>query len=73
MATPLNPGFTNNINVIQLRLTGSSLQRLTDRPIDSNNDGVNEFEARAVVQTTVESDGGKHSDLGIGEFTTGVE
>ena len=38
----LNPGFQNNINVIQIRTSGSSSQRLTDRPIDFDGDGVEE-------------------------------
>ena len=42
MATSLNPGFTNNINVIQLRANGAHSQRVTDRAIDVTGDGVKE-------------------------------
>lgn len=39
MATNLNSGFTNNINTIQIRTSGSSSQRVTDRAIDTDGDG----------------------------------
>lgn len=39
MAGSLNAGFTNNINVIQIRTSGSSMQRVTDRSIDIDSDG----------------------------------
>lgn len=42
MATSLNSGFTNNINVVQIRVSGSSMQRVTDRPIDFDGDGSEE-------------------------------
>lgn len=42
MATPLNPGFENNANVIQIRTSGSSMQRVTDRAIDVDGDGEKE-------------------------------
>jgi len=42
MPTNLNSGFTNNINVIQVRVNGAHSQRLTDRPIDVNGDGSEE-------------------------------
>lgn len=39
MASALNAGYTNNINVVQVRTCGSSMQRLTDRSIDIDSDG----------------------------------
>ena len=42
MATNLNPGFTNNINIIELRSDGGSLMKLTDRKIDFDGDGAEE-------------------------------
>lgn len=39
MAASLNAGFTNNINVIQMRTSGSSMQRSTDRAVDTDGDG----------------------------------
>lgn len=42
MATDLNPGYENNINVIQLRVNGAHMIRVTDRPIDMNGDGIAE-------------------------------
>jgi hypothetical protein len=63
MAAPLNAGFRNNINVIQLRSSGTSLQRVTDRTIGAltplatdppSPAGV----SRSVIKTTVDTDGG---------------
>ncbi len=42
MATSLNPGYENNINIIQIRVNGAHMQRVTDRAIDINGDGVKE-------------------------------
>jgi hypothetical protein len=77
MAAPLNPGFSNNINVMQLRSSGSSLQRVTDRTIGAivslgtwppSPPGV----ARSVIKTTVETDGGvTHDNQTTVEFTEG--
>lgn len=39
MATDLNPGFRNNINIMQLRVNGAHMQRVTDRAIDIDGDG----------------------------------
>lgn len=39
MATSLNAGFENNINVLQLRVNGAHMQRFTDRAIDIDGDG----------------------------------
>lgn len=39
MPTNLNPGYTNNINTIQIRTAGNKSQRVTDRPIDVTGDG----------------------------------
>ena len=39
MAGSLNAGFSNNINIIQIRTSGSSMQRVTDRAIDIDDDG----------------------------------
>ena len=39
MATNLNPGFSNDINVIQIRVDGAHMHRVTDRAIDIDNDG----------------------------------
>lgn len=55
MATALNSGFTNNINVLQVRTSGSSMQRLTDRTIDFDGNGVKE----RVTITTVPGGGSK--------------
>jgi len=53
MAASLNSGFTNNINVIQMRTSGSSMQRSTDRAVDTDGNGAVE---KAVF--TVTSGGG---------------
>jgi len=42
MATSLNAGFTNNVNVVQSRVNGSHSVRYTDRPIDIDGDGSKE-------------------------------
>lgn len=42
MATSLNDGYRNNINVIQIRVNGAHSQRLTDRTIDIDGDGEKE-------------------------------
>lgn len=39
MSRSLNSGFSNNRNVITIRTSGSSLQRVTDRDIDFDADG----------------------------------
>lgn len=39
MPSNLNPGFENNINIMQLRVNGAHMYRVTDRPIDIDNDG----------------------------------
>jgi hypothetical protein len=39
MPSTLNPGFTNNINTIQIRSNGTGMQRVTDRAIDFDGDG----------------------------------
>ena len=39
MATNLNPGFSNDINIIQIRVDGAHMHRVTDRPIDIDGDG----------------------------------
>jgi len=77
MSAPLNAGFQNNINVIQLRSSGTSLQRVTDRTIGAlvplptdppSPDGV----ARTVIKTTVDTDGGvAHDNQTTVEFTEG--
>jgi len=42
MAGDLQAGFSNHINVIQIRTSGSSSQRVTDRAVDVNGDGNDE-------------------------------
>lgn len=42
MASDLQSGFQNNINVMQIRTSGSSSQRVTDRRIDIDGDGTKE-------------------------------
>lgn len=70
MANQLNSGFSNNINVIQIRTSGSSSQRVTDRAIDTDSDGTDDFAIHDVLKTTVDSDGGiKKSESE--EYTTG--
>ena len=49
MATDLNAGYSNNINVISIRTAGTSVQRVTDRAIDVDGDGA--VEAVSVVST----------------------
>lgn len=72
MATSLNAGYSNNINTIQVRVNGAHSHRYTDRPLDTDGDGTVDFAARTLVSEVTETDGGVHSDLGIGEFTEGV-
>jgi hypothetical protein len=50
MATNLNSGFTNNINVIQIRTNGAHGIRVTDRAIDFNGDG--EVEKVTITHTS---------------------
>ena len=52
MATSLNSGFSNNINAIQIRTSGSSMQRVTDRAIDVDGDGQKE-QATVISGTAV--------------------
>lgn len=49
MATSLNAGFENNINVIQLRVNGAHMMRVTDRAIDQDGDG--DIEQVSIVVT----------------------
>jgi hypothetical protein len=42
MATSLNAGFSNNINIIQSRVNGAHSLRYTDRAIDFDGDGTKE-------------------------------
>lgn len=42
MASDLQPGFENNINIMQIRTSGSSSQRVTDRAVDIDDDGSDE-------------------------------
>lgn len=42
MATGLTAGYTNNVNIVQVRTNGANSQRLTDRPIDFDGDGEEE-------------------------------
>lgn len=84
MAASLNSGFHNNINTIQLRSSGSSLQRVTDRTIDFDGDGIKETRlatdpptppgvARTIISTKVDTDGGvEHRDAISTPYTTGV-
>ena len=69
MAADLQPGHSNNINVVTIRTTGTSLQRATDRPVDLTGDGNEETGRSQVMDTIVESDGGV--DTTGSEFTTG--
>ena len=39
MPTALTSGYSNNLNIIQVRTNGTTMQRLTDRAIDMDNDG----------------------------------
>lgn len=64
MPTGLNPGFTNNINTIEMRVNGAHQQRVTDRPIQG-------FAARTVVSEVFETDGGVHTDNDVNEYTEG--
>ena len=52
MATGLNAGYSNNINVIQIRVNGAHMQRVTDRAIDMDGDG----EVEKVTITYVSGD-----------------
>lgn len=49
MASDLNSGFSNNINTISIRTCGTSVQRVTDRAIDVDGDGVEEQVSVAVT------------------------
>ena len=49
MATDLNPGFRNNINVVQVRVDGAHMHRYTDRAIDIDGDGDEEQVTIVVV------------------------
>ena len=86
MPANLNVGFVNNINTIQVRTSGSSMQRLTDRAIDVDGDGnvevvtISGFGTSAIITKPVGIarsvvDQTFESDGGINvsgsEFTTG--
>lgn len=73
MATGLTAGFTNNINVIQVRVNGAHSHRYTDRPLDVDNDGTDDYAARTVVSEVTETDGGVHKDNDVSEFSEGIE
>lgn len=64
MPTSLNSGFTNNINVIEIRVNGAHQQRVTDRPISG-------AAAHTVVSEVTETDGGVHTNSDVSEFTEG--
>lgn len=49
MATNLNSGFENNINVIEIRTNGAHSQRVTDRAIDIDGNGEKE---KVTIQVT---------------------
>jgi len=66
MATSLNAGYSNNINVLQVRVNGAHSQRLTDRALTSP-----VAAARTVVSETTETDRGVTKDEGQ-EYTEGV-
>lgn len=66
MASELNAGFSNNINVLQVRVNGAHSQRLTDRALTSP-----VAAARTVVSETTETDRGVARDEGQ-EYTEGV-
>lgn len=42
MAGNLNPGFVNNINIISIHSNAGGIQKITDRKIDFDGDGVKE-------------------------------
>lgn len=77
MATALNAGFTNNVNVIQLRSSGTSLQRVTDRTIGAltplaTDPPTPAGVARTIIGTKVDTDGGVvHDNQNVAEFTEG--
>lgn len=77
MATALNAGFENNINVMQLRSSGTSLQRVTDRTIGAlvslaTDPPTPAGIARTVIDTVVDTDGGVvHDNQRVAEFTEG--
>lgn len=84
MASSLNSGFKNNINTIQIRSSATSLQRLTDRTIDFDGDGIKETRlatdpptppgvARTIIRQSMESDRGVVNDNNTSaEYTTGI-
>lgn len=67
MATDLNAGFSNNINVIEVRVNGAHSQRLTDRALTSP-----VAAARSIVSQKTETDGGVSKDFDVSEFTEGA-
>jgi hypothetical protein len=66
MPTSLTAGYKNNINTIQIRTSGSGMQRVTDRRIDIDGDG--DLEYISVVHVsghaagTPEAPGGKKTN-----------
>lgn len=77
MSTSLNAGFSNNINVIQFRSSGTSLQRVTDRTIGNltplaTDPPTPAGVARTVIAQKMDTDGGVVHDNQIAvEFTEG--
>jgi len=77
MSAPLNSGFSNNINVMQLRSSGTSLQRVTDRTIGNITSLATDPPsppglARTVIGTKVDTDDGvAHDNETTVEFTEG--
>jgi len=69
MAGDLQAGYSNNINVVTIRTSGTSMQRESDRPVDLDADGVEEIRKSGVMDTVVDSDGGV--DTTGSEFTEG--
>ena len=67
MPTGLNAGYTNNINILQIRTSGSSMQRVTDRALTSP-----VALTHTVIQRVMETDGGVHTNDDVTEFTEGV-
>ena len=43
MAANLNSGFVNNINVITIHSNAGGIQKITDRKIDIDNNGIKEI------------------------------
>jgi hypothetical protein len=77
MPSSLNSGFHNNINTMQIRTSGTSMQRVTDRTINGavslgTDPPTPVGVPRTILITDVETDGGVTNSNTVSEYTKGT-